>query len=141
MKELNYIESIIKENSDAATLVISAGDMFQGSGLSNYRYGLDMVNIMNMIGFNAMSVGNHEFDWGLSTVLNYNDGDLENGEANFPFLGCNILYKETDLQISYEPYYKKDITINEYKTIINYALENNNYQKHVSLLKNKLISN
>lgn len=35
-------------------------------------------------------------------------------------------------------YYKKDITINEYKTIINYALENNNYQKHISLLKNKL---
>ena len=82
-----------KEN----TIILSAGDMFQGSGLSNYSRGLDMINIMNMIGFDAMSVGNHEFDWELNTILNYFDSDLTNGEAKFPILGCNVVDKTTGL--------------------------------------------
>ena len=91
-----YIKNEIAQNSNAASIVISAGDMFQGSAISNYTQGGIVIDIMNEIGYDAMTIGNHEFDWGLSTVLNYNDGDSVNGEANFPFLGCNIFYKETD---------------------------------------------
>ncbi len=87
------------------TIILAAGDMFQGTGVSNYRYGRDVVNFMNAIGFDAMAVGNHEFDWGLDKVLNYIDGDKENGEANFPFLGCNIVYKDTEKLVeNVEPY-------------------------------------
>ena len=43
-----------------------------------------------------MTIGNHEFDWGLDTILDYRDSDQTNGEANFPFLGCNIIQKDTD---------------------------------------------
>lgn len=78
------------------TVVISAGDMLQGTGISNLNYGLDVINIMNIIGFDAMTVGNHEFDWSLDTVLNYFDGNEENGEANFPLLGCNVIDKRTN---------------------------------------------
>lgn len=78
------------------TIVLSAGDMFQGSGLSNYKYGLDVVNIMNYIGFDAMTLGNHEFDWSLDRILSYRDGDENNGEADFPLLGCNIFEKSTN---------------------------------------------
>ena len=101
-----FIKNSIKENSDAATLVISAGDMFQGAAISNHTRGEIVVDIMDEIGFHAMTIGNHEFDWELSRVLQYRDGDSSNGEANFPFLGCNIIEKETSSIPEYvDPYH------------------------------------
>lgn len=100
-----FIKNDIESNSDAATIVLSSGDMFQGSAISNHTRGEIVVDIMNEIGYDAMTIGNHEFDWGLETVLKYNDGDQSNGEANFPFLGCNILDRRTNtLPIGVEPY-------------------------------------
>ena len=78
------------------TIMLSAGDMFQGTGISNYRYGRDTLTWMNGVGFEAMTLGNHEFDWSLDKMLKYQDDDLTNGEANFPFLGCNIIDKRTN---------------------------------------------
>ncbi len=85
-----------KSANEQNTLVLSAGDMFQGTGLSNLHHGKDMVNIMNMMKFDAMTIGNHEFDWGLETILDYFDGNPENGEADFPLLGCNVIDKRTN---------------------------------------------
>ncbi len=99
-----YIKSQI-EDKNAPSLILSAGDMFQGTGISNYTKGQSVVEIMNEIGFNAMTLGNHEFDWGIETVLAYQDGDETNGEADFPFLGCNVVLKDTNTIIpSVDPY-------------------------------------
>lgn len=81
-----------------ASVLISAGDMFQGTALSNYDYGRTVTTIMNEMQFDAMVLGNHEFDWGLDTILEYVDGQQDNGEANFPFLGCNIIEKDTKMR-------------------------------------------
>lgn len=78
------------------TVLLSAGDTFQGTGISNIGYGKDVVEFMNMVDFDAMAIGNHEFDWDLNTVLAYRDGNLENGEAEFPFINSNIRQKSTD---------------------------------------------
>lgn len=88
------------------TIIISAGDMFQGSAISNYRHGRDLVTTMNAIGFDVMTIGNHEFDWSLEEILKYRDGNTANGEANFPFLACNIADKQNDNQLPQyiEPY-------------------------------------
>lgn len=85
----------ILSNVDSNSVVVSAGDMFQGSALSNYSYGKDVVNIMNMISFDSMTIGNHEFDWELDTVLNY-FGNSNSRIANFPLLGCNVIDKRTN---------------------------------------------
>lgn len=85
-----------KNANEDSTFIISAGDMFQGTALSNIHYGKDMIELMNIMKFDAMTVGNHEFDWGLHTVLDYFDGDLTNGEANFSLLGCNVIDKTTN---------------------------------------------
>ena len=69
--------------------------MFQGSALSNYDQGETTVKIMNEIGFDVMTLGNHEFDWGYEVIEDFSDGDKSNGEADFPFLGCNIVEKST----------------------------------------------
>ena len=88
----------IKEEYDKAEapVLISAGDMFQGTALSYYNKGKSVIDVMNCMKFDAMIIGNHEFDWGYETIYNYVDGDSTNGEANFPFLACNIYDKASN---------------------------------------------
>ncbi|MGM0218907.1 5'-nucleotidase C-terminal domain-containing protein [Enterococcus sp. AZ126] len=76
-------------------LLIDAGDAFQGLPISNFSKGKDMVKIMNEVGYDAMAVGNHEFDFGLETALEYKD------ELNFPILSNNT-FKGGNLV--FEPY-------------------------------------
>ncbi len=84
-----------KEENPNNTIILAGGDILQGSALSNYYSGLSTINMMNEMYFDAFTVGNHEFDWGIEKVTSYFDGNDENGEANFPLLGANIFYKDT----------------------------------------------
>ena len=70
--------------------LIANGDMFQGTAISNMTHGKAVIDIMGMMEFDVLGIGNHEFDWGISTILNYFDGDPANGEAAFPLLNGNI---------------------------------------------------
>jgi 2',3'-cyclic-nucleotide 2'-phosphodiesterase/3'-nucleotidase len=72
------------------TLILSAGDMFQGSPDSNLLYGKTVVDVMNNIGFTAMTLGNHEFDWGMDTLK------VRAKQARFPFVAANILDNKTN---------------------------------------------
>lgn len=94
----NYIMEEKRKNP-AGTLVLSAGDMFQGSADSNILYGKTVIAAMNEIGVDAMVVGNHEFDWGMET--------LKRGiaQAKFPYLGANVLDKRTGKTVEFlRPY-------------------------------------
>ena len=53
------------------TVVLSGGDMFQGGIESNLTRGAIMVDAMNIIGFDAMVLGNHEFDWGEEYIAQF----------------------------------------------------------------------
>jgi len=87
------------------TLLLAAGDMLQGTAISNLSYGKPVIDIMNLIQFDAMTIGNHEFDWGIDKILAYHDGNLENGEADFPFLAANIYERATNTVVDWaEPY-------------------------------------
>jgi 2',3'-cyclic-nucleotide 2'-phosphodiesterase (5'-nucleotidase family) len=79
-QELRSQEQVNPDGS----LVLSSGDMWQGSADSNMTKGLLMVDWMNGLGFESMAVGNHEFDWFPATI------ESNASEANFPFLGINI---------------------------------------------------
>ncbi len=77
------------------TILLSSGDMWQGSSESNLTKGYIMTDWMNEMGFAAMTLGNHEFDWGEDIIR-------ENEEiAQFPFLAINIYNKETDQRVEY----------------------------------------
>lgn len=67
------------------TFIISSGDMWQGSLESNSNYGALVTKVMNNIGFDSMTLGNHEFDYGQSYIA------TNRKAANFPFLAGNIL--------------------------------------------------
>lgn len=103
-KIASYVKDA-KADESTQTIILSAGDMFQGTAMSNLTRGKAMVECMNEIGFDAMAIGNHEFDWTVDAIANFKDGDAENGEANFPFLAANIFYKGTDTIMEFaEPY-------------------------------------
>ena len=73
------------------TFIFSAGDMFQGSLESNYYNGALVLDAMNDLPFDAMAVGNHEFDYGPEVLL----GNI--GRANFPVLAGNVMTFENGL--------------------------------------------
>lgn len=84
------IEGIREEKGEENVVLIGNGDMFQGTGLVRMSYGQVMIDVMNQMNFDACCIGNHEFDWDLPVILNYFDGEEENGEADFPLLNANI---------------------------------------------------
>lgn len=72
--------------SPCVTLLVDAGDMFQGTAESNLQHGRPVVELYNALGYAAAAVGNHEFDWGLDTLRK------RMGEARFSILGANVRY-------------------------------------------------
>lgn len=83
------------ENQGANVLLLDAGDFSQGTNLVNYYDGLDAVHFLNAAGYDAASLGNHEFDFGFDALKNMAD------VAQFPILDANVLDKETN-----EPYFE-----------------------------------
>ena len=67
------------------TILLSGGDMWQGSAGSNLTKGNLVTYAMNVINFDAMTLGNHEFDWSSSWIINNKE------KANFPFLAANLV--------------------------------------------------
>lgn len=82
---------IKEERAKGETIVLDAGDAFQGMPISNSTKGEDMAAIMNKIGFDAMAVGNHEFDFGLDQVRKYKK------LLTFPLLSANTYVNDARL--------------------------------------------
>lgn len=88
-----YFENARKEN--VHTILLSAGDTWQGSGESNTTRGALLTQWMNQLDFAAMTLGNHEFDWG-------EDAIKANSEvAEFPLLAINVYNRKTNQQVDY----------------------------------------
>ena len=80
------------KNDNPHTLVLDAGDVFQGTPYFNFFGGELELKLMSKMGYNASTLGNHEFDNGiekLSKVLKH---------ANFSFLNSNYTLKSTPLE-------------------------------------------
>ncbi|MGM9969382.1 MAG: bifunctional metallophosphatase/5'-nucleotidase [Anaeroplasma sp.] len=96
------INKIRNEDDYDNTLLLANGDIFQETAISRVNYGRVLIDIMNEMRFDAMTLGNHEFDWGIDKILAYWDGDLNNGEANFPLLNANIYDNNTNSLVQLE---------------------------------------
>lgn len=81
--------------TDENAILLSTGDMWQGSAESNMTKGQLMTDWMNQLDFAAMAMGNHEFDWGEE----YIEANAE--FAQFPFLAINIYDRETNAPVDY----------------------------------------
>ncbi|MFL5623202.1 MAG: 5'-nucleotidase C-terminal domain-containing protein [Gemmatimonadaceae bacterium] len=70
------------------TLLLDAGDLFQGTPASNLSYGRPVVDYYNRMGYAAAALGNHEFDWGTDTLR------ARMRQAKFGIFGANVRYTD-----------------------------------------------
>ncbi|TVR64712.1 MAG: hypothetical protein EA422_06085 [Gemmatimonadales bacterium] len=74
----------LRARFDGPTVVLSGGDIMQGTAISNLAWGRPLIEVHNRKGYHAAVLGNHEFDWGLDTLR------ARVGESEFPWLAANI---------------------------------------------------
>ncbi|MBN2746334.1 MAG: metallophosphoesterase [Bacteroidales bacterium] len=95
-RRASLINSIRQEGNQV--LVLDAGDIFQGTPYYNVYKGELELKLMNMIGYDASTLGNHEFDDGLENLKK------QIPKANFPFICSNYDFSQTSLHQQTKPY-------------------------------------
>jgi len=74
------------------TLIFDAGDIFQGTPYFNFFQGDLELSLMKKMGYNAATIGNHEFDAGLKTLKQ----NIINND--FQFISSNYDFTNTELE-------------------------------------------
>ena len=86
-----------------AVLLLDAGDTFESGILSNISEGALVVDAYNALGYDALAIGNHEFDYGAVDTASGEGGtpDMRGAlkaaaaRARFPFLAANVIEAAT----------------------------------------------
>lgn len=81
------------------TLLIDDGDLLQGGLLSSVSKGADLIDVANEAGFDIMTFGNHEFDYGMDQFM-ANAKRLKN-----PYISCNF---NKNGELVFKPYVIKE---------------------------------
>lgn len=89
----------------ADVVLLDAGDFSQGTTLVNHEKGLKAAEYIVSAGYDAVSLGNHEFDFGFEPVLDMN-AVLKAGKV--PVVDTNILKKGTS-----EPYFSDSVILDK----------------------------
>lgn len=74
------------EKLGAYVLLFDAGDFIQGDPTVSISQGATAVELMNLTGYDAAALGNHEFDYGYENLVTISK------QAKFPILSANTLY-------------------------------------------------
>ncbi len=94
---IKHVRSLKNENRD--NLLLDAGDFFQGHPVGTVTNGKAVMKYYNMIGYDALTIGNHEYDIPEDKLVE----TLQ--LAEFPILSCNIVNRQTGQLVDYvEPY-------------------------------------
>ncbi len=80
-------------------LLLDAGDMFQGTPYFNLYKGEPEIRAMSMMGYDAGTIGNHDYDAGIENLANQ-----LRSHAKFPIIICNYDYSGTPMENNYHPY-------------------------------------
>src|SRR5918912_4541922 len=106
-KIATLIKRIRKEHPNV--MLIDSGDTIQGSPLESFHGRKNnqppdpMMLAMNSLNYDAMTVGNHEYNFGLKVL------EKARSEAKFPWLSANT-YDVAKQQPHYKPYIVKEVT-------------------------------
>jgi len=95
-RRANLIQQIRAENPN--TLLLDAGDIFQGTPYFNFYGGELEFKLMSMLKYDAATIGNHDFDNGIDGLYK----QLPN--ASFDFVSANYDFKNTILDTHVNPY-------------------------------------
>lgn len=106
---LSYIaKQIDKARENGDILLLDTGDTYQGNVLSNMLWGEPLTAYMDTMKYDAVCVGNHEFDWGLDATLDHDatlgSYDLNNGlkgDSDVPIVCWNMYDKKSGKKLDY----------------------------------------
>ncbi|CAL9578299.1 2',3'-cyclic-nucleotide 2'-phosphodiesterase_3'-nucleotidase [Streptomyces sp. enrichment culture] len=109
------VNRVREEKGRHNTLLLDAGDTIQGTPLTYYYAKVDpitaeggpvhpMAQAMNAIGYDAVALGNHEFNYGIETLRKFEE------QCDFPLLGANALDART-LKPAFPPYFVKTFRV------------------------------
>ncbi|MFK8031367.1 MAG: bifunctional UDP-sugar hydrolase/5'-nucleotidase [Gammaproteobacteria bacterium] len=116
---LNAVRSA-RQLDDGGFLLIDAGDMWQGTLESNLSEGSVMVETYNALGYDAATIGNHEFDFGPVGERSTPSSPTEDPrgaikaratEADFPLLAANLIDSSTGRAVNW-PNVQPSIMVN-----------------------------
>ncbi|MBZ2175889.1 5'-nucleotidase C-terminal domain-containing protein [Schnuerera sp. xch1] len=105
-KVYSVVEAVRDENPN--TLLVDNGDVIQGTILTDDLYNIQLdkshpvIDVMNFMGYDSMTLGNHEFNFGTGLINKMVD------EAEFPILSANI-YNKGDGSNFVKPYIVKEV--------------------------------
>lgn len=105
-KVATLIKRVRREHPNV--LLVDSGDTIQGSPLASFHSRKNnqppdpMMLVMSSLNYDAMAVGNHEYNFGLKVL------EKARGEANFPWLSANTYDKSTG-KTHYKPYIIKEV--------------------------------
>ena len=94
----SLINETIRQYGADNVLVFESGDMFQGTPYFNFYRGQLEMQLMNRMHIDAVTIGNHEFDNGVSALCDCME------IANFPFLSANYAFTDVRGSKLVKPY-------------------------------------
>lgn len=95
-RRASLVEKIRRENPN--TLLLDAGDIFQGTPYFNFYGGELEFRLMSMLKYDAATIGNHDFDNGVNGLL------AQMPHAQFKFVSSNYDFSNTPLDSFVQPY-------------------------------------
>src|SRR5882762_10105063 len=95
-RRATLVKRVRKENPN--TLMIDAGDVFQGTPYFNFYKGEVEYKAMSLIGYDVVTLGNHDFDNGVAGLV------AAMKFANFDFVSTNYDFRGTPLETLVKPY-------------------------------------
>jgi len=92
--------ALIKEirKTDRNILLLDAGDVFQGTPYFNFYHGELEFKLMSLMGYDAVTLGNHDFDLGIENLV------TQMQHASFSFVNCNYNFQDTSLFDKMQPH-------------------------------------
>ncbi|MEQ8173100.1 MAG: bifunctional UDP-sugar hydrolase/5'-nucleotidase [Candidatus Eremiobacterota bacterium] len=103
VSNMAHVINKLKKEDNWKYALVDAGDWSQGSLESNMNRGKTMLEVMDSIGYDAVEIGNHEFDWGRESL------DELISKTKVPLVGANILKEDGTLLDNVKPYVIKEI--------------------------------
>ena len=113
---LAYIAQVINDTRASGEyddmLLIDGGDIYQGAPISNLTDGAVMRAALDVMDYDAVCLGNHEFDWNVEEYATDADGTLPayklgsfEGDPDIPVLAADLYYSDSDERTTFTQEY------------------------------------
>ncbi len=115
-KAATLIKAMRKKRHGEPILTLDAGDTIQGTPLAYYYAKVDpitggathpMAKGMNLVGYDAAALGNHEFNYGIETLRTFEK------QLDFPLLGANAVAPGNPREPMFKPYLIKKYRVGQ----------------------------